>query len=194
MKPLIRTFTGRMVNPLDLKIGDINILDIAHHLSLVNRFNGATRFPINVAYHSYWVARLAYVETNDPKVALQGLLHDATEAYLGDVTKWLKHSPAMNGYREAEDRAQKIIMERYGLPYREWSAVQKADRMMVTYEGRIGFNSSTWPDLPDRYPDLPKDVLDFLNECWTTISWWEAKKLMLDYFECLEKMIVEQGA
>src|SRR5580765_2644929 len=87
MKPLILTFSGKHVNPLNLRPEDIDIVDIAHALACCNRFAGHCRRPINVAQHSVYVSRLC----DDTGFERQALLHDASEAYLGDITKWLKH-------------------------------------------------------------------------------------------------------
>src|SRR4051812_2148358 len=100
MAPLILTYTGKHVNPFDLKPDDICIEDIAHALALCNRFAGHTKRPMSVAQHSVYVSRLC------PNYRLAGLLHDASEAYLGDVTKWVKSTHEFEAYREAEDRIQ----------------------------------------------------------------------------------------
>jgi hypothetical protein len=68
----------------------IHIRDIAHHLSLINRFNGATETPYSVAQHSVLVADLLLHRKQPAHVCMWGLLHDAHEAYLGDVTTPVK--------------------------------------------------------------------------------------------------------
>ncbi len=70
------------------EIGTIHLFDIAHHLSRIARFNGATRnpgFPYSVAQHSMLVEALMPVTSSVP-ARLFALLHDAHEAYLGDLT------------------------------------------------------------------------------------------------------------
>lgn len=109
----IRTFTGRYVNPLDLKIDDIAIEDIAHHLAGINRYTGATPIPFNVAQHSVLVAQLLAHE--GPRLQLAALLHDASEAYLNDIASPVKHDPRMAFYREAEAAAMTVIFTRFDL-------------------------------------------------------------------------------
>ena len=77
---------------LDLNEGDhvefgykIKIADIAHHLALINRFCGATMVPYSVAQHSLVVVRILEQMDAHPRTCLWGLLHDAHEAYLGDI-------------------------------------------------------------------------------------------------------------
>lgn len=85
--PCITTCSGKSIdlaNP-DPELIDIN--DIAHHLSQINRFNGATVEPYSVAQHSLIVSNIV-----GPKYALLGLLHDAAEAYIGDIVCPVKQS------------------------------------------------------------------------------------------------------
>jgi len=63
----------------------VDIEDIATSLSRLARFNGHTKFPYWVAVHAVDVSRLV-----PPSVALEALLHDASESYMGDVISPLK--------------------------------------------------------------------------------------------------------
>jgi hypothetical protein len=173
--PVIRTFTGKLVNPLDLRHEDIDIVDIAHALSLCNRFAGHTKFPISVAQHSVFVAKLC------PWEPLTALLHDASEAYLGDVTKWLKHSDAMAGYREAEERAQRVIYEVFDCALDSPPEIEVADRLMVQFEGRAGFGDDFLIDHPN-YPPLTQAQIELIKP-WTPLFWWEAEKAFLSAFD-----------
>lgn len=86
--------SGREVDVLDLQETDVDIADIAdiaHSLSLTNRYNGNTRYPTNVARHSLVVAQLVSHATDDPVVVAAALMHDAAEAYIGDMIRPLKH-------------------------------------------------------------------------------------------------------
>jgi hypothetical protein len=183
LRPVITTYTGRNVNPLDPG-GDINILDIAHSLALCNRFAGHTKEPISVAQHSVYVAALC------PAHALQGLLHDASEAYLGDVTKWLKAQPQMEAYREAEHLLQAAIYRYFGVPVEQHESVTLADRMMVRWEGMVGFGrdwsvSGVNPAAHREYPQLTTEELtriDMLFGGWRFWEWREAQEKFLGMF------------
>jgi hypothetical protein len=136
VKPVICTFTKKVVNPLALTPKDIDIRDIAHALALINRFVGHTPKPVSVAQHSVYVSRLVEVDLGiDHPVTLQALLHDASEAYLGDVSKWVKATPAFESYRDIEDRTQRMIYRKFGLRPKTDYLVENADRLMVCYEG-----------------------------------------------------------
>src|SRR5262245_25387833 len=98
MDPVMKTYTGKKVNPLNIRVEDIDIRDIAHHLATINRFTVALKRPVSVAQHSIYVARLLDGSGVEP----EALFHDAPEAYLNDINKWLKRTDVMKGYREAE--------------------------------------------------------------------------------------------
>lgn len=101
---------GRQVDLRNPKTTDIHIDDIAGALSKLCRFSGHVREFYSVAQHCVLVARAL------PKdLQLMGLLHDASEAYLNDITRALKHSPEMAAYRYLEEKWENVIFLRYGL-------------------------------------------------------------------------------
>lgn len=116
---LMRLQSGRQVDPLNLKPGDVSIEDIAHGLSLINRFNGQTRFPYSVARHSVNVSvRLE----GSVELKLLGLLHDAAEVYLGDVIRPIKQAVRMQyawvgqeTFEQLEARTLNIILGALGI-------------------------------------------------------------------------------
>lgn len=181
MKCVIQTFTGREVNPLDLRAEDIHIYDIAHALALVNRFAGHTKFPISVAQHCVYASRLC----EGTGAELQALLHDASEAYLSDVTKWLKATPEFAGYREAEDRAQALIFQVFGCATELHPAVETADRLLVRFEGVQGFGVDFRIDHPD-YPALTFREIMSVGR-WIPWTWKNAEQAFLGRFIALQK-------
>lgn len=189
MDPVIYTFTGRKLNPLSVEPANVVIEDVAHALALCNRFAGHTREPISVAQHSVYAAELLR-GTPD---ALPALLHDAAEAYLGDVTKWLKGTPEMAEYRAAEERVQAAVYRRFDLPLDDAFAVYEADRFLVRYEGLKGFGPN-WrvlgmnPAAGSLYADLtPAEVAegDAMFGGWAFWDWREAEQRFLATFRHL---------
>jgi 5'-deoxynucleotidase YfbR-like HD superfamily hydrolase len=133
----ITTYSGGRFWPLDPRAEDININDIAHALSNICRYTGHVREFYSVAQHS------VEVSNNVPKQdALFGLLHDASEAYINDVARPLKHSPVMNLYRETEDRIMDAVCEKFGLPLEHPKSVKLADRKLLVTEIRDLMNTS----------------------------------------------------
>jgi hypothetical protein len=180
--PTITTYSGRNVDVLNLQEEDIDVVDIAHALALCNRFAGHTRWPISVAQHSVGVSLLCHgVDGTDE--ALQGLFHDATEAYLGDVTKWLKESTYMAGYREVEAHANGVIMAALELPERLHETVLWADKLMCRYEYEIGFGRGMdipgWTELTREERDSAVRLLE-RSKLWQPImTWREAESVFL---------------
>lgn len=82
---LIWTVSGKRIDPSDPDPALIDIEDIAYSLAGINRFGAHTRPRYTVAEHSVMVSRLV-----EDDVALRGLLHDAPEAYLGDIISPVK--------------------------------------------------------------------------------------------------------
>ncbi len=123
----MQTFTGRAFYPMDPRVEDIDPLDIAHALSLLCRYGGHVNRFYSVAEHcvlmSYAVA---------PENALWALLHDATEAYMGDMIRPLKL--AMPTYRIAEDHLMKVICDRFGIPATCPTEVKAADNRILRDE------------------------------------------------------------
>jgi len=117
--------------PLDARPSEIHVDVIAHALANLCRFTGHTRRFYSVAQHSVLVSLAC-----DPADALHGLLHDASEAYLCDIARPIKHSPAMAGYREAERRLEAVIAEAFGLATTMPASVKRADEVLLATEMR----------------------------------------------------------
>jgi len=103
------TRSGLTLDFLNPKPEDFTIDDIAFGLSRINRFCGQTNIGsqgYSVALHSHWVANYIYIKTGNPTLALYGLLHDAHEAYTGDIPTPLKN---VQGVREVIEPVQAAI-------------------------------------------------------------------------------------
>lgn len=85
MNDWIPTYSGGVFRPFSSECGDIKIEDIAHALALTNRWGGHTREPYCVAQHCVMAVRHAPAGAE-----MWALLHDAAEAYLGDVVTPVK--------------------------------------------------------------------------------------------------------
>jgi hypothetical protein len=108
----IQTFTGRRFWPMDPRLDDIDIEDIAHALAMKCRFSGHTDLFYSVAEHSILVSRAV----KEHKLA--ALLHDASEAYLTDVPRPIK--PYLVGYRDIEAGLDSVIAAKFDVLY-PWS-------------------------------------------------------------------------
>jgi hypothetical protein len=109
---------------------DIDIVDIAHALSMLVRFNGHCLKFYSVAEHSVHVSKLVA-----PAQALWGLLHDASEAYLGDVPTPLKKE--LVRFKELEQVMMEAIARRFQLDAEDHAAIKKADIRMLRVERNV---------------------------------------------------------
>ena len=107
----ITTVTGRHFDPMEPEKQEIDIIDIAHALSLICRANGHFRHFYSVAQHCIACAEEAIERGYSWEVILGCLLHDASEAYLCDVTRPVKAQ--LPQYLAAEDRLQGVIWRRF---------------------------------------------------------------------------------
>lgn len=113
-KTTIKTASGRLVDLADFQHDDIHDQDIAHPLSMICRYGGHVPGHYSVAEHSILVSRLVEHWGFDAIVQLQALLHDAPEAYIGDMVRPLKSF--MPEFREYEHQVLTVIFEREDLP------------------------------------------------------------------------------
>ncbi len=126
------TASGHAFWSLDPRLEDIWIEDIAWQLARQCRFNGALREGIEIytiAQHSCLVS-----DHCPDKFKLEGLLHDAAEAYIGDMIKPIKLQ--LPGWKAIETRVDAKIRERFGLPRMMAPAVKAQDRAAVATEHR----------------------------------------------------------
>src|ERR1035441_4463532 len=112
----IQTYTKKKVYPLNFKLEDVDIFDIAHSLSNECRYSGHCKTFYSVAQHSVLMADFMEKEGNNPEEIFQALLHDASEYVLRDIPRPLKHASEFAFYRILEDKVQAMIYEKFGLP------------------------------------------------------------------------------
>jgi hypothetical protein len=128
----ISTHSGQRFWPLDARPEDVRIIDIAHALSHLCRFAGHTSRFYSVAQHSVIVSEIC----GEGPIGLWALLHDASEAYLNDITRPLKHSRELSGYRLIEASVQRAICKRFALEAAEPELVKHVDALVLRAEQR----------------------------------------------------------
>lgn len=140
----VQSFSGKRVYPLDPRPDEIDIGDIAHALSNLCRFCGHPRFFYSVAHHSVLASLYAPAGSELP-----ALLHDAAEAYMGDIARpWKRfiylnfgtaYDPVFESLKDVEYRLLDVILQSVGCPPRigpTWEPVAEIDMRMLATEAR----------------------------------------------------------
>lgn len=154
----IQTFTGNQFWPLDPRAEEIDIVDIAHSLSMQCRFNGHTEHFYSVAEHCCHVSDFL-----PDGLKLAGLLHDASEAYLCDIPRPIKRCAGfMESYLLAERKLELVIAAKFGFEYPYDAAIHDADNRMLCTEA-LQLMAPLHPEWRDRH--RPIEGLDL--PCWT---------------------------
>jgi hypothetical protein len=154
--PYLQTVSGRWVNPFDPDPDQLDAGDIARALANLCRFGGHSRVFYSVAQHSVIVSQLVEQAGGDAEAAFAALMHDATEAYLGDMPHPLKHrSPLGAAFKAAEEQLEQAIRDRFRINP-DVPEIKRCDRALLATERRA-FSSERWP-----WPELegvePLDV------------------------------------
>lgn len=160
----IVTVSGKKFYPLAPRAEEIELRDVAHSLANQCRFTGHTSEFYSVAEHS---VRVSLMLEYDPTLAMWGLMHDASEAYLTDLAAPVKRSPIMVNYRVAESALMRQVAQRFSLPYPIPDEVKHADAVMLHTEAASFFpeDGTVWWDMSlvtntIKHPLTPKQARD----------------------------------
>lgn len=175
----METFTGREVNPLNLQVRDIQIEDIAHSLALQCRYGGHCKYFYSVAQHSVLVSK----QFDAFPLRLFGLLHDAAEAYLGDMISPMKQ--LLPQFKIQEESIQSRVLTRFchrRPTVTELQRIKEADTKLLLAEARflmpsrgIGWRENVLPALfsPDFW--TPEEAEELFLEEFSYLRWRQKK-------------------
>jgi hypothetical protein len=156
--PWMITASGRKFYPFNPQPEDVDLGDIAHHLSMICRFNGAVSRFYSVAQHSVHCAELILSQDSAPAgAAFHALMHDTAEAYMGDIIHPIKSQIA--NAKVIEARILNVIYAALGLtlptPEQEqW--VKWSDLCLLSAEFKALKNDS--PDLGVQKMSVPFEI------------------------------------
>lgn len=162
-KDFIITFSKQKFSPLKASAEEIDIIDIAHALSLMCRANGHIRHFYSVAQHCLNCSREAEARGLSDEIQLACLLHDASEAYISDITRPIKRS--LPQYMEMEEVLQNQILDKFNLAHlteTEHYLVKEIDDALLYYELLDLMHEEIFEERPEivSKPDL--EQRDFL--------------------------------
>lgn len=162
-KDFIITFTKQKFSPIKAKEEEIEIVDIAHALSLMCRANGHIRHFYSVAQHSINCAVEARARGLSEEIQLACLLHDASEAYLSDITRPIKRS--LPQYLEFEEVLQNRIFSKFNLSHLQeddFSLVKEIDDSLLYFELLELMNEEIFEERPEIVSSPDFEQRDFL--------------------------------
>lgn len=148
----MHTASGAKVYPFAMTPEQVDIMTIARHLACQSRWLGATqhrflknRISYSVAEHSVYVADFVEKELGRPDLAFDALMHDAAEAYIGDMIRPLKYSPAFHDtFKALELKVEQVIAKKYDLPFPFAPEIKTADDAVCMAE---------WEQIVPRNPE-----------------------------------------
>ena len=146
---VIETYTGERFAPFDPEPERVHLTDIAAGLAHTCRFGGHSDRFYSVAEHSLYVSE----EFTEPRLQLIALLHDAAEAYLGDIPRPVKAE--FERFAEAEEAILATVWEAFALSpptEDEWELVMDADDRLLAYEVSHLLSDGSWADDPPVRP------------------------------------------
>lgn len=172
--PTIALHSGAYFDFEDPESSEFTIDDIAHALSLICRFTGQCIQFYSVAEHSIHASHIV-----PPGYEMEALLHDAPEAFIGDISKPLKM--LLPDYKVIEDRAEVAVLGRFGITPPLSQQTKLADLKMLRVEQVQAMGNT------DRWPLVAE-----LQATGVTLEFWqpeEAKRRFLARFEELSDQL-----
>lgn len=196
MSSAIEVCEGRFVDPLNLKLENIRIEDIAHSLAQKARFGGFAKRILSVAEHSVNVAKTVrrmaaasiYPEHVQRRIVRQALLHDSPEYLIGDMVTPLKHSGRYDNFNADEGLIWGVVCERFDIDVSMHPFVKEADRRMCSTE-KLAIMSDVvteweWGSYMRKNPPYVGDWN--IVESWPEEfepSWRQMKRRFLDFWQ-----------
>lgn len=134
---MLVTYTGKIFDYDNITADSICLDDIIHAICKLNRFVGHSSRPYTVGEHTYYCLLMAEKLGFNTKQKLQVLMHDFSEAYVGDCPSPLKKH--LKDFKTIEKKVEKAIWEHFGLPLpteEEHKLIKRVDLTMLVIEMR----------------------------------------------------------
>lgn len=194
----ITTYLKKHIDPTSASADDIDIVDIAHALSLLCRANGHFEHFYSVAQHSINCAKEAEARGYSRRVQLGCLLHDASEAYLSDVTRPIKAQ--LHKYLEIEEKLQNTIHNKWitpSLTAEEIKQVFEIDDAILYHEflnlldekisdvepqilSKPNYDFSNFSEVESEFISKFKALIGEKENCYVGVDWMKGKWLTVE--------------
>lgn len=175
------------------------IEELAHALALINRFNGHTSRPYSVAEHSLLVMHIARIEGASTAAQMAALLHDAHEAFVGDVSTPVKWAVG-EAWQAFEHQQAATLQNTFGIrsamvshraSIRRWdlTALATERRDLTAYNPG---DSAPWAilDTPGQVvPPMEGPAFDLNATMYTEASWQDWRGAFLREHASLERAL-----
>lgn len=134
----LQTYSGLAFDFMDPKPEQICLKDIVHSLAGLCRYGGHSRFFYSVAQHSVLASLYLEEQGQDKQVQFAGLMHDAAEAYVGDLPTPLKRLLG-ESYKRIYKPIERAICAKYNLPSTifDIEAIKEADMQLLADEKAV---------------------------------------------------------
>ena len=186
------THTGSVVDLRFIERNSISALDIAHSLSLLNRFTGHTTRPYSVAEHCLLVVEILEREAavHDRQTLLAALLHDAHEAYTIDLSSPMTELLG-SMWDEAEWQAMEAVLARFGAlaAWHEHRRLIKHADMVALATERRDLMAPTGPEWPSLRGIQPVTWINLNDRAG--MAWQDWRQAWLDRFALLHTVEID---
>lgn len=176
----METYSGQQFFFLNPRQDSILIEDVAHALSNLCRYGGHSRRFYSVAEHCLLLSgHVELMRPDDVQTQLDALMHDATEGYLVDMPRPIKH--VLKDYKRIEDGLAVAIAQRFGLS-------SPMDRLIHEADSRI-LRDERMQVMSDSGNNWGTDSLQALGVTIEFLSPWEAERRFLKRFGQLNERL-----
>jgi uncharacterized protein len=166
----IMLHSGRLFDLVNPEANEITIEDIAHGLAHTCRYTGQCNWFYSVAQHSVLVSQVVA-----PEFAFAALMHDAAEAFIGDISRPLKS--LLSEYRTLEEKVEQAIFKRFGLAWPVPEEVRKADDAVMLAEMKVLM------PLGMSDPAREAGIVPARVQIWATSADWSKERFLDRYAE-----------
>ena len=188
----IQTRSGKFFWPLQPRVDEINLHDIAHSLACENRYANQSPYPYSVAWHSVALSYLV-----PPHLQQFALVHDTPEAYIKDIPRTIRRQePFKTIYQEIHDCLLGVCCEFFDIKCLEeelhpYDVLMSHSEMVVWAETNISYLAKLTAMNVDLAPARDPEWLGWVRKCPREEHWQRSEEAWLqrydELFQCQQQ-------